>query len=221
MYKYELSQEGYEALMKMGDNAKNILAQYSTPIRTTQQESFWQRVKSSLHHIPKDKKERLTSEKMQELFGANYRGIVYYNFDKKVHFSLGYEGALSASAPIAPNNAAECKTVLEHEPLFSDREVVATVVMSIAPQKSGTSMIQGKKIKNPVHAPQGSTVVGTLVTRNCTTGKINPVPTTWLGVCNDGIKYNAGARKAEFFAELLGLNAKYRQAMLELHINQK
>lgn len=222
MQKYELTQEGYDALAKLGGDVERILAKHTAPIQQPAKKPGWiQRIKQLGLGRGNDKRERLTDVKMQELFGANYRGIIYYNFDKQSTFSSGYSGALDAADHIIPTYVHSCRVVLEREPLFADREIVATVVMSTAQQKPAPASVQGREFINPVHAPQGSVVVGTLVTRDCATGKINPVPTSWLGVCNDGIKINAAARKANLFAELLEMNAKYRQAMLELHTPQQ
>ena len=158
-------------------------------------------------------KEILTTVKMKSLFGASYDNIVYYNFDTDVWNRSKYLGFTMGNQSIDARNAIEMKRMVEMEPEMQDLEVVASVTMST----TDAEYPGNGNVAAAVKYKRDRNIVGTLVLRDKTTGKILPVVPCWLGVEDyskisvaafygaDGLAYklaNNGQLRRTFISEL-------------------
>lgn len=130
--------------------------------------------------------EKLTDEKMQNLFGVNYSGIMYYNYDTKSWCGDKYLGYCMPYQDVVEKDAVAFKRVLEAEPDFKNFELVAFATMLI---KDMYFPGVAKKIVHPFFNQRGRAVVGTVVVRNKKDGKILPLPSDWVGVYLPEIGY--------------------------------
>ena len=134
--------------------------------------------------------EKLTSSKMQELFGTNYHHILYYNFDSgrwNTDRIMGWKLTNDLKATIMCQNL---KDILEHAPEFNNLDVVAVVYMPVVKKNinPGTILENPKPAtKLPTNATSAAQnqlgchgAVGTIVCRNKNTGQIRPVPNQWI-----------------------------------------
>lgn len=123
-------------------------------------------------------KEILTAGKMRNLFGASYENIVYFNFDTESWNRSRYLGFTIGNQAVDARDAMEMKRVLEQKPEMQQLEVVASVTMATPDSEyPGT----GNIAKNPIYK-RSANIVGTLILRDKTTGKILPVAPCWVGV---------------------------------------
>lgn len=158
-------------------------------------------------------KELLTTNKMRDLFGASYENIVYFNFDTECWNRSKYLGFTIGDQTIDARNAMEMKRMVEMEPEMQDLEVVASVTMST----TNAEYPGNGNVASAVKYKRDRNIVGTLVLRDKTTGKILPVVPCWLGVENyskmsvaafygaDGLAYklaNNGQLRRTFISEL-------------------
>lgn len=158
-------------------------------------------------------KELLTTNKMRDLFGASYENIVYFNFDTECWNRSKYLGFTIGDQTIDARNAMEMKRMVEMEPEMQDLEVVASVTMST----TNAEYPGNGNVASAVKYKRDRNIVGTLVLRDKTTGKILPVVLCWLGVENyskmsvaafygaDGLAYklaNNGQLRRTFISEL-------------------
>ena len=124
------------------------------------------------------KKEILTTEKMKNLFGASYKDIVYFNFDTGTWNRPNYLGFSMGNQKIDTEHAMEMKRLVETESEMQALEVVASVTKSVPDaQYPGNG-----RVTPYAQYKRACNIVGTLVLRDRTTGKILSVPACWLGV---------------------------------------
>lgn len=123
--------------------------------------------------------EKLTDEKMQNLFGVNYSGIMYYNYDTKSWRGDKYLGYCMPYQDVVEKDAVAFKRLLEAEPDFKNFELVAFATMLI---KDRYFPGVASKIVRPFFNQKGRAVVGTIVVRDRKDGKILPLPSDWVGV---------------------------------------
>ncbi len=123
--------------------------------------------------------EKLTDEKMKQLFGVNYSGIMYYNYDTKSWCAERYLGYCMPFQDKVEKDAFVFKQVLEDEPDFRNFELVAFATMLI---KNRYFPGVANKIVRPFFNQKGSAVVGTIVVRDIKDGKILPLSSDWVGV---------------------------------------
>ncbi len=209
MAKYNLTQEGYDALFALGEQAQSILSQHTSP--ATLSISDWK--DSLVNIVRKDRKERLDTSKLRKLFGTNYRGVVYFNMDSHQRWNCkGSTDYDTRNMDLGVYGVHTCKDILEREPAFADYEFVGPAVMEISAKKFPQ---MGKTINNPVHVPNGTAVVGTIITRDIRTGKICPIPDSWMAVDNAGLQSGALRRGAELFVNLIIQNEKFRSDLIQ------
>jgi len=124
-------------------------------------------------------KEELSDKKMRELFGANYYGLVYYNFEEKSWNKNTYMGHPISNQHFDTNQAIELKRRAELDPAFKDLEIIAIASITI-----DSDLYPGwsKSIFNPTYLTGGGSIVSTIVRRDRHTGKILPVSNEWMGV---------------------------------------
>lgn len=160
-------------------------------------------------------KERITDDKMRHLFGVNYDGVMYYDFDGAVWKSDKYLGYSMPYQDRFEKLMWDLKRVLECEVNFAKYELVAVVTMVI---KDRFFPGVGKKITHPFYGVGGKGVVGTIIRRDKESGKLLSIPCSWngvhisrLGVC-DAIWYGP-----KWFAEFGIENSEFRNALLRNH----
>ena len=125
-------------------------------------------------------KQILTDGKMQELFGANYKNILYYNFDAGQWNVKKYHGKVLLNQDIDATAANYMLSCLKKIKTFQGKEVVAVATMLVA--NKGREL--GRVVSRPVASPDGSSVVGTVVCRDESTGQILPVSNKWVSGSN-------------------------------------
>lgn len=174
-----------------------------------------QAVVESNIQLPKNSnKEILTDLKMQELFGANYEGLMYYNFDAGKWNCDRFMGFCVPYQDKTEQAAIELKKILDAELERKNWEVVALV----------TTMIRDKyfqgianKVNRPVFNKRGKSVVGTIVRRDKNTGKILGVPVDWTGVyCDDTVCGAIWFAAKNFLNYALQL-PEFRSALVRVH----
>lgn len=159
-------------------------------------------------------KELLTDDKMRELFGANYEGLMYYNFDSGKWNCERFCGYCVPYQEETEKMAKKLKKMLEETPQFKNWDVVACVTTLIR-DKYFSGMAQ--KVNHPRFNKKGKSVVGTIVRRDKTTGKILPVPVDWSGVFKAdsicGAIWFASKNFLTFSTQL----SDYRAALVRIH----
>lgn len=156
------------------DNVRGASVQYNTVCETPSQTVYC--------------KEELNERKMMDLFGANYRGILYYNFDTNSWNTHNYRGCASIDADTMGRKAGYLKEFLENMSRFSDFELVAYVTML---NKSDSFPGWCEVLEKPVFSRLGESVLANIVCRSRKSGKILPVPSGWIGI--RAFKNNADA----------------------------
>lgn len=155
-------------------------------------------------------KEILTASKMRNLFGTSYENIVYFNFDTETWNRSKYLGFTMGNQSIDARDAMEMKHMVEKEPEMQNLEVVASVTMSTADAEYPGN----GNVASAVKYKRDHNIVGTLVLRDKTTGKILPVAPCWLGV-EDYAKMSVAAfYGADGLAYKLANNGRMRRAFI-------
>ena len=161
--------------------------------------------------IAKPKKEILTDSKMRQLFGENYHGLIFYNYDFGLWNAEKFHGYKIETNEI---DLKQLKKNMEKEPGFSGDELVAIVIMLIQKDKFPGA---GKVIKNPQMNFNGWAVVGNLVKRDKKTGNILPVHDAWLGAHVSGSLCGACRYGAAWFANDVTKKADFRHSLIRAH----
>ena len=164
-----------------------------------------------LTKVEAPKKEILTDSKMRQLFGENYHGLIFYNYDFGLWNAEKYHGYKIETCEI---NLEKLKTVLEKEPKFAGFELVAVVTMPIRNDEFPGA---GAVIKKPNLNFNGWAIVGTIVKRDKKTGKIAPVHDAWLGTHVSGSLCGACRYGATWFANDVANKDKFRRALINAH----
>lgn len=127
-------------------------------------------------------KETLTKTKLQELFGAEYSMVRYYDYDRGCY---GDGHAISAGYGKFNTDAFRIlKIKFGADARLKNYDLVAVVVKTIARQNVGQDI--GRIITNPTSVPNKSghmatnAFASTVICRDKRTGKIVPVPTQWI-----------------------------------------
>lgn len=137
----------------------------------------WFRQKVKLGAVPR--REFLTKAKLQQLFGDNYNWISYYDFDTaRWNPSRNVSQLIDDKAPLG-RDALKMKANVESMPDFKPFELVAAVVMAVDVDE--TCGIIKPIVHQPIFWP-GCGVVGNVVVRDRTSGRIMPVSDYWVGV---------------------------------------
>lgn len=206
---YKISQTDFDALIKI-PGARNILTHAEIvdvngmPVVDTVGQNM------SCRH-----KENLTCDKMRELFGANYSGLVYFNFDTRRWNKTKYQNDdLHRHNIPCVEDVYAWKSELEQEETFRDYELVASVVMAVS-NKGFPGW--AKPVRRPVFDEKGTSAVGTIVRRSRKTGKILSVPSNWVGLFAFNNWHGAMWRGASYGAR----DQKYHQAILEFACRKK
>ncbi len=128
---------------------------------------------------PLYKKEELNDTKMRELFGANYNGLIYYDFEHQHWNKNTYMGEPIKNQHFDTNQAVELKCRAELDATFKDIEIIAVASIVI-----DSDLYPGwsQPIFNPTFLKSGNSIVSTIVRRDRRTGQILPIPPEWMGV---------------------------------------
>ena len=163
---YRISQSDYNALVAHLQQIQNILGR-----AVIVDETEHQVVASGDNKA--DVAEQLNVSRMQELFGANYKGILLYNFESQLWNRSEYQGAKP--------DLADCSNADSVRKSWPDKsmDLVALATMTI-----NDANFKGwcEPVQKPVFSQKGNSVVATFVCRDKVTGKILPLPTNWIGV---------------------------------------
>lgn len=165
------------------------------------------------------KKESLTIDKMRQLFGQNYDGLLYYNFDNGQWNTNKYRGYAINKQKEHTHAALQFKDVLERSPEFVDYELIALVVMAI---RGRLFPGVGQRKMCPVYNAfsNGDAALGTIVRRDKKNGQILPVPNEWLGVADSGEELVAQTVAGQFATQGL-LDLEFRNQLLNIHGKHK
>lgn len=160
------------------------------------------------------KKEKLTAEKMQELFGTNYNNILYYNFDTKKWSAKHYIGF-----HIPAENMKSKYTSLFKDMLHSMRKFAGYELAGIAFMTIDQSQYAGWKrdVVNPTFKPD-SAFVAKIICRDKKTGKIVPVSNSWFGVNNFNKAENAVRNGTLYFLRDGCMFPDVRADLIKQHI---
>lgn len=165
-----------------------------------------------------DGKEILTDDKMADLFGENYKGILYYNFDRKKWNSDRYMGISVKGQDIDTANAVEMRTKMHRMKDFADYELVAVVTMVVPFTVYPTHDVF---VENPRYDLRGDCVVGTIVCRDKRSGRILPVDNRWVAVLRFKNHTAACATGSFRFVFEGATNSLYRKLLAERPGRQK
>ena len=160
--RYYITQSEYDSL-------EQLLMQHPHALQTLQR----------ITKRPVYSKEELTDKKMRELFGANYAGLLYYNFETHKWNRTEYMGQPIKNQHFDTNQAVELKRLAELDAAFNDLEIVAVASIAI-----DSDLYPGwsKTIFNPTYLRNGQSIVATVIRRDRRTGCILPIASEWMGV---------------------------------------
>ncbi len=155
-------------------------------------------------------KELLTDQKMKTLFGAEYKNMVYFNFDAGAWNRNSYLGFSMGNQEIDTRNAIAMRRSLEFDKRMHGLEVVAAITMSVPDEiYPGTHQV-AQKLKYK----RSRNIVGTLLLRDRGTGKIIDTHGTWFGVEQYEKMSAAAFYGADGFAYTIAQNAQIRDKFI-------
>lgn len=169
---YKLSELEYICLLdclKKTDNQDAIKLLEKVQIVSSDE----RKKKKSINHKKLEKKEFLTNSKMHKLFGNNYKGLIFYNFDEE---KWNIKDNKNSKLRNKTYDINLLKRSLESAINKIDYELVAFVTMPVA---DANYIGWGKILQNIKYDPKGHVLVGTLVWRDKMSGKIVPVSSNW------------------------------------------
>ena len=187
---YKISEVAYTNALKQIENLKKlnlgevpdaIVASLETSLKDAKLESARLVPTLSLPQPDLTGKEILTSKKMQSMFGANYQGLLYFNFDLCKWNTKDYLGYKLKPYEANEKELYLTKEILEADKRLQNQEIVAMATMLVDNMNyPGYAEIA----TSPTFNPNGNAVLGTIVLRDLLSKKILPVPvmTHWMGV---------------------------------------
>ncbi|MBQ4069872.1 MAG: hypothetical protein IJD52_00655 [Alphaproteobacteria bacterium] len=156
--------------------------------------------------------ESLTPEKMRKLFGRNYKGVLYYDFDSDVWNTDTYMGVPISCQHVDTKDALRMKKSVEKEKLFKPFDLVAAVIMAIDAQNYNGD---GQLVAAPRFNYGGTAAVGNVVCRDKNTGLILPVSNNWIGIAAYSDKFDVAEYAADAFANAMMQKHYMRRILLE------
>ncbi|MBR5575275.1 MAG: hypothetical protein IKV93_01910 [Alphaproteobacteria bacterium] len=154
--------------------------------------------------------EKLTDAKMRELFGANYKNIVYYNFDTGTWNRDSYMGYSIGNQKTDTKNANEMRRVMESD--MNGWTLVAAAVMAVGDEDFSSV---GAEIPSNVQYKRSGNIAGTVVLRN-PMGQIVNVRMPYIGVAKYEKISLASFFGADAFAYSVATNADFRQKFADI-----
>ncbi len=152
-------------------------------------------------------KERLSVEKMRSLFGVNYNGVIYFDFETSgwnKNYFMGYPVNHTA-------DVWEFKRVWDLIPMGQKYDLLACVVM---PVDVSCYPGKGRIIEKPNYNPYSKLVAGTVVCRDKKTGMILPQTSQMIAVGDFGSSYGAINQAMGHFANKFAKRWPFRTAVL-------
>lgn len=145
---------------------------------------------------------KLTVCKMRELFGVNYHHILYYNHDTgkfgggddKVLWSAGrpsFERVL-VRLHWAKENMIKMAECLDKYLAQYDMKLAASVVMAVNKNMKLGEVVENPQYHKNVCDSKDWSLVGTIVTRDKSSGKINNTKQKWMCFNSSTIQDNYG-----------------------------
>ncbi len=162
--------------------------------------------------------EFLTPEKMRKLFGRNYKGILYYDFDAGVWNTDKYLGVPISCQHVETESALRMKKIIEKEAMFKPFDLVAAVIMSIDDKNYNGD---GQLVAAPRFNYGGTATVGNVVCRDKNTGLILPVSNNWIGISAFADKFDVAEYAANVFANSMLQNNCMRHRLLNSIVRAK
>lgn len=216
MADYKISQADYEILKHAINVLERKIAGVQRACALTNAKGALGRVKPIANIV--DGKEILTDDKMADLFGLNYSGILYYNFDAKKWNTDKYMGVAVKGQDIDTANAIEMQTKMHRMMEFKDYELVAVVTMLVPSVLFPT---RDMVIENPLRDFSGNATLGTIVKRDRKSGRILPLDNRWVAV-RRYVNHAAACADAAFrFVNDGAKNPFYRKLLVDKICNQK
>ncbi|MDO5012597.1 MAG: hypothetical protein Q4E56_03750 [Pseudomonadota bacterium] len=121
----------------------------------------------------------LTDAEMQQLFGANHSGLIYYNYDLECWNTntLNNTGIPQQHSDTVRAQVLHQNTTIYPGIRMKNCDLAAVAVMQTEPYFLPEI---GRSIQNPTYIRDGKTIVGTLVWRNRSTGELHLPSIGWL-----------------------------------------
>ena len=182
MENYKLSNVAYKNAMKQIENLRKLnLGEIADAVIDSLNLSLMEAKVESKHLAPTllppqpdlTGKEVLTSEKMKNMFGANYYGLLYFNFDLCKWNTKNYLGYDLKPYETDERGLYVAKGILELDKRMQNREIVAMATM-LVDKKDYPGYAEFAV--SPSFNPNGDAVLGTIVMRDMLNGKIMPMP---------------------------------------------
>lgn len=126
--------------------------------------------------------EKMSDEKMQQMFGVKYQAVLAYNFDLKKWNTNQYMGKSVSNEADNTLYANKLKAYVETLPCCKDYDLVALAFMSIAPEeftKVGRLRYSPKFCMRK-YSFDGHALAATMIFRDWRTGKILPLSNSWF-----------------------------------------
>lgn len=164
--------------------------------------------------------EKLSDEKMRQLFGVKYQSLLYYNFDTNkwnTNEFLG-KGMLGIQTNIV--YAEKLKSDIEVMPEFKDYEVAALVFMPIASEKyqqNSADFVRDPSFCVRKYSFNGYALVATLVVRNLKMGKIIPVSSIWAKANKTHTRYGLVQSSVQKFIKKIEENSGFKRDFIRMN----
>lgn len=204
---YQMTRQDYDALVGHLKQIQSILshavvvdAPVATPVPSKQV------VPTTLQH--------LNSATLCDVFGINYRGILYYDFETNAWSDNKY-GGYSVFAPMYPEDISS--SIAPHRSAQGGTSVIALAVMTM-----NGAFFQGwcESVSNPVYSARGTSVVANLVRRDNVTGKIIPVSNNWVGIA-DMSDHHSAVKRCFAVPDLLASRSVLLNTLVDMSQRQK
>ena len=200
---YHMTQQDYNALLGHLQQIQKILsravvvdapAPAPSPLSNT--------VPTTLQH--------LNSATLPEVFGINYRGILYYDLQTNA-WSANTYGGYSVRLPIHSDEISSTISDATRNQSGDITQAFALAVMTIS-----HAFFQGwcEPVNQPVFSPRGTSIVANLVYRDKNTGKIIPVSSKWVGIA-DASDHHSAVMRCFAVPDLLTTRSVLLQTLLE------
>lgn len=124
-------------------------------------------------------KEIITDDKMKQLFGANYSGLLYYDFDACEWNRSSWEGMDIDFQYIDEKHVYQLRQALSWMGKLNGLDLLAPVVM---PVDNKFYPGRGQYIEKPIYQKYSDSLVGNFVCRSQKTGRILTPSKNWIGV---------------------------------------
>ncbi len=163
-------------------------------------------------------KEHLTPHNLPILFGANYRGLLVYDFENNQWSANKYLQFMNRAVDTGRGIGMDIKHGIDTTVGINDVELVALVTMVI----NGADFAGWcEPVPTPVFSPKGTAAVATLVTRSRGTGKLMPIPSRWVGISDCNSQATAVQKCFGALNLLAESQSIFRKTLIEHAINKK